>query len=357
MSMLNSWSRKTVRPSFRLSWNQSRQVMRLPVQLWKYSWPTTDSIADVVVVGRGRRIGEDVLGVEEVEPLVLHRPHVEVADGDDHEALEVERQAEARLVPDHRGDERLHRPLGLVEVALAHPDLEQVVLARARAHPLLARDEARRDQREQVARLRERVVPAREVAAVVELAFLDQVAVREQHRIRRLVGADQHRVLGHHVGPVEEEGDAAEALGLALREEAAARGVEAREAGVLLRRAGVADLERERALGRVVDDEHAVLVAERHRFAVGEAARQDDVLAVQAQRRGGHRGVALDLHPARDQRLRRVEVEGEVDLLIQNGGAAYSSRRMRGAVPSRMGRVPRLSSSGCSRRLASGWLR
>ena len=45
MSMLNSWSRKTVRPSFRLSWNQSRQVMRLPVQLWKYSWPTTDSMS------------------------------------------------------------------------------------------------------------------------------------------------------------------------------------------------------------------------------------------------------------------------------------------------------------------------
>ncbi|MNV27445.1 hypothetical protein D3C71_1185950 [compost metagenome] len=43
-SMLNSWSRKTVRPSFRLSWNQSRQVTRLPVQLWKYSWPTTLSM-------------------------------------------------------------------------------------------------------------------------------------------------------------------------------------------------------------------------------------------------------------------------------------------------------------------------
>src|SRR5205085_9992497 len=26
----NSWSRKTVRPSFRLSWNQSRHVTRLP---------------------------------------------------------------------------------------------------------------------------------------------------------------------------------------------------------------------------------------------------------------------------------------------------------------------------------------
>ncbi len=42
--MLNSWSRKTVRPSLSESWNQSRQVTRLPVQLWKYSWPTTDSM-------------------------------------------------------------------------------------------------------------------------------------------------------------------------------------------------------------------------------------------------------------------------------------------------------------------------
>ena len=39
------WSRKTVKPSFRLSWNQSRQVTRLPDQLWKYSWATTEAIA------------------------------------------------------------------------------------------------------------------------------------------------------------------------------------------------------------------------------------------------------------------------------------------------------------------------
>jgi len=44
MSMLNCWSRKTVSPSFRLSWNQSRQVMRLPVQLWKYSCAITLSM-------------------------------------------------------------------------------------------------------------------------------------------------------------------------------------------------------------------------------------------------------------------------------------------------------------------------
>ena len=43
-SPLNSWSRKTVSPSLRHSWNQSRQVMRLPVQLWKYSCAITASI-------------------------------------------------------------------------------------------------------------------------------------------------------------------------------------------------------------------------------------------------------------------------------------------------------------------------
>jgi hypothetical protein len=55
MSMLNSWSRKTVRPSLSESWNQSRQVTRLPVQLWKYSCATTLSMpaksASVAVAG------------------------------------------------------------------------------------------------------------------------------------------------------------------------------------------------------------------------------------------------------------------------------------------------------------------
>ena len=43
MSEENSASRYTVKPSLRLSWNQSRQVTRLPDQLWKYSWATTAS--------------------------------------------------------------------------------------------------------------------------------------------------------------------------------------------------------------------------------------------------------------------------------------------------------------------------
>ena len=42
-SAMYSWSRKTVSPSFSESWNQSRQVTRSPVQLWKYSCAITRS--------------------------------------------------------------------------------------------------------------------------------------------------------------------------------------------------------------------------------------------------------------------------------------------------------------------------
>ena len=44
MSPENCWSRKTVSPSLSESWNQSRQVIRLPVQLWKYSCAMIASI-------------------------------------------------------------------------------------------------------------------------------------------------------------------------------------------------------------------------------------------------------------------------------------------------------------------------
>ena len=133
MSIENSWSRKTVRPSFSDSWNQSRQVMRLPVQLWKYSWPTTLSMlvksSSTAVAGLARTY----LVLKMFKPLVLHRAHVEVLDrAIDHEAFEVQRQAEARFVPDHRGHQRLHCVFGLAEVARAHVDLQQVVPAGAR---------------------------------------------------------------------------------------------------------------------------------------------------------------------------------------------------------------------------------
>ncbi len=274
----------------------------------------------VVDVGGGGGAGQHELGVEQVQALVLHRAHVEVFDRHDHEALEVQGQAEARLVPHQRGHERVHRVLGLVEVAAAHEHLQQVLLAGAAGDALLARDQVGGHQREQVRGLRERVVPAREVAAVVQRALFLQVAVGQQHRVLRLVGAQRDGVDRHHVGAIEEVGDAAEALGLALREEAAARGVQARQLGVLLGADRVADLEHERFGGRGVDHQLVVLVAERHALAVDEHAQQVQALAVQAQRLGRALRVAFDRQLARDDGLGGIEVERQVDGADPVGG-------------------------------------
>ena len=56
----------------------------------------------IVEIRRRLRIGQDELRVEDVQPLVLHRAHVEVVDGDDHERVEVVFEAVDILVPLHR---------------------------------------------------------------------------------------------------------------------------------------------------------------------------------------------------------------------------------------------------------------
>jgi hypothetical protein len=62
--------------------------------------------------------------------------------------------------------------------------------------------------------------------AAREIAALDQIAVGQQHRIGALRGFDARGVDGEIVGAVEEIGDAAETLRLALRAEDALRDIE-----------------------------------------------------------------------------------------------------------------------------------
>ena len=88
------------------------------------------------------------------------------------------------------------------------------------------------DHREQIGRLRKRIVPDREMPAVRQIAAFDQIAVGEQYRRLRLVGFDAGRVDRHHVRPVREIGDAAEAFRLALRAIGAARPVQPHQLGI-----------------------------------------------------------------------------------------------------------------------------
>ena len=84
------------------------------------------------------------------------------------------------------------------------------------------------------------------MAAVVQFALFHQVAVGQQHRIQPLVAPQRHAVSSHDVRPVEEIGDAAEALGLALREETALAHEQALQLGVLFGGAGGENFELER---------------------------------------------------------------------------------------------------------------
>ena len=122
-----------------------------------------------VGVGRGLLVGQHVGRVEDVEALVLHRAHVEIADRDDVELVEVIFAAVDLLVPRHRQLEAVHRMGGLGQVGLAHPDGEIDLAPAHRREAVAVGLQVAGDQREQIAGLGEGIVPFGPVAAVRRL--------------------------------------------------------------------------------------------------------------------------------------------------------------------------------------------
>ena len=277
---------------------------------------------DCVVIGVGRRVRvrQYVARVEDVEPLVLHRAEVEIGDRDDVEHAQIIFSAVDPLVPTHRGLQRTHRMRGPREVLLANVDAKVDRAARAGDESVPVHRQIARDQREQIARLGEGVVPFGPVAAVVELTGRHRIAVREQHRVARLACAHPDAVAAEHVGAVGEEGDAAKAFRLALRAEDAARIVDTHQLSVGLG----SDLDLGLDLGAIPGDRHRqqiVLVAVLDRLAVDGEAEQLQAFAVEHQR--GVRD-AIPLYPqhrAYDRPL-RVQIELERDLRDQPVGRA-----------------------------------
>ncbi len=193
-------------------------------------------LLDRLEVGVGRRVGprQNVLGVEDVQALVLHRPHVEGVDRQDHVDVEVVFEAVDLLVPAHRLLQRAHGVIALVAVAFLDVDAQRHLAPGHRRVAVLNADQVAGHQGEEVARLAEGVDPARQVPAVAEVLAVHQVAVGEQDRVFLPVGDDCGGVGGHDVGPVRVVGDLAEALRLALRAVDAAGLVEALERGIVL---------------------------------------------------------------------------------------------------------------------------
>ena len=106
-----------------------------------------------VVVGGGLRACQHVAGVEDVQPLVLHGPHVEVVHGHDHVQVQIVLPAERLLVPAHGLFQGAQGMAAFVPVLLLHIDAQGHLPAGAGGEAVLDADQVTGHQGEQVAGL------------------------------------------------------------------------------------------------------------------------------------------------------------------------------------------------------------
>ncbi len=210
--------------------------------------------AGVIVVGGARRRGQDVFVVEDVEPLVLHRAHIEGRYGDDHENVEVVFTAESGFVPAHGALETVHGVSAAILLARFDIDDELYLAARHGGEAIFDTGKIAADQRKQIGRFRERIVPHGKVPrSPRHVALRDEIAVGKQNRGFGLIGFDAGRVDRHHIRPVEEIGDAAEAFRLALRAIGRSGAIEAHQLRVAGRIDQRLDFERKRPVRHLRD--------------------------------------------------------------------------------------------------------
>ena len=190
----------------------------------------------IIDIGSGVGPGQHVLGVEDIEALVLHRPHVEVAHRDDDVAIQVQLQSEHLLVPAHGFFQCLHGEAALIELARIDIDRQRHVAPRGGGVVVLQQVQLARNQGEQIAGLGKRIFPARPVPAIRQAALGHAVAIAQQHRKTLALRLQRDAITRHHIRAIEKPGDAPKAFGLALREQsgrfAVARGIQAHQLGV-----------------------------------------------------------------------------------------------------------------------------
>ena len=117
-------------------------------------------------IGGGTAVGEDELGVKDVQTLVFHRAHIEIAHGDDHENIQVVFQTEARFVPLHRVFQRFHGKADLGLVRFGGVKLDFDVSAAHGGETVFRYRQIARDQSKQIARFGKRVFPFHPMAVV-----------------------------------------------------------------------------------------------------------------------------------------------------------------------------------------------
>jgi hypothetical protein len=172
----------------------------------------------VVVISGGRRAGEDVGGIKSVEPHVLHAARLKVGYRHNLEEVEIALHTKRLLVPPHGSLQACQRPVCTVSLnfflCCPHPQLYGAT--RTSDVAALKAGQLARHHAEEVGGLGDGVHPRGKVPAVGQVAALSALAVAEQHGAGSLICLQPHSVPGCHIWPVNEVGDAPEALGLVV---------------------------------------------------------------------------------------------------------------------------------------------
>ena len=263
----------------------------------------------VIAVGGGVGIGEDILRVEDIEPFVLHRPHVEVRNRDDIEQIEVVFAPERLLVPFHGSLQALHCMLGPIEISVPDPDVQFHLAAAGSCETVCPSDEVAGHQGEEIGRLGPGIVPFRPVRATF-FASIGAVAVAQQYRKLRFRPAHSHRVGAEHIRAIREECDAAKAFRLALRAKHAIGSVQPHQLRIVGRVQFGDDFE---CMPLAFQRDYEIVAVQHMPCTIASVAsdrHEFETIAVQANCRGsvGIR-IAFDIKPGDHTRFIEAQIE------------------------------------------------
>ena len=194
-------------------------------------------------IGGGGGISEHQLGIKDIETLVFHGAHVEMAHSNNIEFFEVVFEAIDPLIPGHAALERGHRMGGERLITWLHVDTQFHQASAGGGEAVAHLLQLAGHQSEQVGGLGERIVPdgvmalrlGRSLGLRLEQAGFQAVAIAEEHREPLLISLDPHPKATEQIRPIRMKGDAPESLRLALGGHHATTGIEAFQGGVGVR--------------------------------------------------------------------------------------------------------------------------
>ena len=133
----------------------------------------------------GHWISQNTGSIKDIQPLVLHRSHIEVIDGNNHKNIKIVLSAVFLLIPAHGAFKRFHRMTTLVDILVFDKYLK---LNRTSSHSgkgIIQANKVSRNKRKQVAGLHKWVFPCHPMPIGIFLGYTrgNVVAITQQNRV------------------------------------------------------------------------------------------------------------------------------------------------------------------------------